>query len=253
MYQNLLQAYEQAASATDVSLPNPMELAELDTKWADEILTKNQADRVKLEVELKTYSNNMIKESIRVSSEALSKWILWTEASHIQMAHRDLGDFYRATGDYGTSLKHYTKSREFCTTSQHVLDMCMSILEVPISKRVSEKGFVDITLIQLLIEQRNYAHLTTYVFKADAALDAATAATNAAASNTSGAPVPTATAGSKKKSAERDNVQAKLDLATALSHLGQGNYEKAAHSFLKIGTAKDLGDWVGKVGDFLLS
>ena len=46
------------------------------------------------------------------------------------MAHRDLGDFFRAIGDYGTSLKHYTKSREFCTTSQHVLDMCMSILEV---------------------------------------------------------------------------------------------------------------------------
>jgi COP9 signalosome complex subunit 1 len=48
------------------------------------------------------------------------------------MAHRDLGDFFRAVGDYGTSLKHYTKSREFCTTSQHVLDMCMSILEVSV-------------------------------------------------------------------------------------------------------------------------
>ena len=46
------------------------------------------------------------------------------------MAHRDLGDFFRTVGDYGTSLKHYTKSREFCTTSQHVLDMCISILEV---------------------------------------------------------------------------------------------------------------------------
>jgi len=46
------------------------------------------------------------------------------------MAHRDLGDFYRATGDYSSALKHYTKSREFCTTSQHVLDMCMSVLEV---------------------------------------------------------------------------------------------------------------------------
>ncbi|KDR76053.1 hypothetical protein GALMADRAFT_139809 [Galerina marginata CBS 339.88] len=74
-------------------------------------MAKNQADRVKLKVELKMYSNNMIKESIR-------------------MAHHDLGDFYHATGDYGPSLKHYTKSRKFCTTSQHVLDMCMSILEV---------------------------------------------------------------------------------------------------------------------------
>ncbi|KDR76888.1 hypothetical protein GALMADRAFT_245996 [Galerina marginata CBS 339.88] len=209
LYQNLYQAYEQLSSNPDVSVPNMMDLAGLDTKWADEMMAKNQADRVKLEVELKTYSNNMIKESIR-------------------MAHRDLGDFYRATGDYGTSLKHYTKSREFCTTSQHVLDMCMSILE-------------------LLIEQRNYSHLTTYVFKADAALDAATAATAPPPASTTGAPTPTVTAGAKKKSAERDNVQAKLDLATALSHLGQGNYEKAAHSFLKIGPTKDLGEWAGKL------
>ncbi|KAF9531186.1 26S proteasome subunit RPN7-domain-containing protein [Crepidotus variabilis] len=210
MYQNLLQVYEQAASyAEGGSFPNPMELAELDTKWADEAIMKNQADRAKLEVELKTYSNNMIKESIR-------------------MAHRDLADFYRATGDYGTALKHYTKSREFCTTSQHVLEMCMSILE-------------------LLIEQRNYSHLTTYVFKAEAALDAtAAAASNAAANNSAGGAAVPATS-TKKKPSERESVQAKLDLATALSHLGQSNYEKAANAFLKIGSTKELGDWVGKL------
>jgi hypothetical protein len=61
-----LQAYEQLANSWGLPLPNMMDLAQLDTKWADEIITKNQADRVKLEVELKTYSNNMIKESIRV-------------------------------------------------------------------------------------------------------------------------------------------------------------------------------------------
>jgi len=205
----LLGAYEQLINNTDLKLPNMMELAELDVKWADETLVKNQVDRVKLEVELKTYTNNMIKESIR-------------------MAHRDLGYFFRAVGDYGTSLKHYTKSREFCTTSQHVLDMCMSILE-------------------LLIEHRNYAHINTYVFKADAALDAATAANTSGTAPTGGTPVLTAATATKKKSAERDNVQSKLDLATALSHLASTNYEKAAISFLKIGPPKDLGDWIGKL------
>ncbi|KAF8801237.1 PCI-domain-containing protein [Phlegmacium glaucopus] len=209
LYQNLLAAYEQLANNTELNLPNMMELAELDVKWADETIAKNQADRIKLEVELKTYSNNMIKESIR-------------------MAHRDLGDFFRAVGDYGTSLKHYTKSREFCTTSQHVLDMCMSILE-------------------LLIEHRNYAHLNTYVFKADAALDAATAANASATAPGGGTPVPTAVIAGKKKSVERDNVQSKLDLATALSYLSSASYEKAAISFLKIGPPKDLGDWIGKL------
>jgi len=107
---------------------------------------------------------------------------------------------------------------------------------------------------QLLIEQRNYSHLTTYVFKADAALDAATAAANAnATASAAGAPAVTsqgAIATQQKKkivSAEREGVQSKLDFATALSHLGQGNYERAAQHLLKLGPAKELGDWVGKV------
>lgn len=46
------------------------------------------------------------------------------------MAHRDLGEFYRSIGEYQTALKHYQKVRDVCTTSQHVLDMCLSVLEV---------------------------------------------------------------------------------------------------------------------------
>ena len=47
-----------------------------------------------------------------------------------QMAHRDLGEHHRATGDFASALKHLIKSREFCSTSQHVLEMCLSVLEV---------------------------------------------------------------------------------------------------------------------------
>ena len=46
------------------------------------------------------------------------------------MAHRDLGQFYLSVGDYTGALKHFTKIRESCTTSQHVVDMCIAILEV---------------------------------------------------------------------------------------------------------------------------
>ncbi|KAF9452084.1 PCI-domain-containing protein [Macrolepiota fuliginosa MF-IS2] len=221
LYQALMTEYEHLAENPVVKesyqLPNPLEIAQLDTKWVDEISAKNQSDKVKLEVELKTYTNNMIKESIR-------------------MAHRDLAEFYRSIGEYQQSLRHHTKSREFCATSQHVLDMCLSVLE-------------------LLIEQRNYSHLSTYVFKAEAALDAtaASAAGNGGASATapaSGAgPSTSGTGPNAKKRAptEKEIVQSKLDLASALSHLGQGNHEKAAQSFLRIGGARELGDWVGKL------
>ncbi|KAG6906595.1 hypothetical protein DXG01_012998 [Tephrocybe rancida] len=172
LYQNLLTAYEHASGSSDLSatLPNPLELAPLNMSWADDTSAKNHAERTKLEVELKTYSNNMIKESIRI-----------------------------------------------------------------------------------LLEQRNYTHLSTYVFKADAALEAAQNTANASnggnggAIGSSGVPTPSVTAGKKKGSVERLQVQSKLDLATALSHLGQSNYEKAAYSFLRVGPAKDLGDWVGTV------
>ena len=141
------------------------------------------------------------------------------------MAHRDLGDFYRAIGEQASSLKHYTKSREFCTTSHHVLEMCMSVLE-------------------LLMEQRSYSHIGTYVFKAEAALDSATNVRQPAGPQ---APAGAAQATREKRHAEREKVTSKLDVATAISHLGQGNYEKAAQSFLKVGPPKGLEDWFGKV------
>ncbi|GLB33369.1 putative 26S proteasome subunit RPN7 [Lyophyllum shimeji] len=211
LYQHVVSVYEQLAASPDlpVQLPSPMEIAPLDTKWADETLSRNQAEKTKLEVELKTYSNNMIKESIR-------------------MAHRDLGYYYRSVGEYSSSLKHFTKSREYCATSQHVLDMCLSVLEI-------------------LLEQRNYTHLSTYVFKADAALDATLNTSNGSSGAAGGSASAQAAAAKKKTSIERQQVQSKLDLATALSHLGQANYEKAAYSFLKVGPAKELGDWIGKV------
>ncbi|KAI0795680.1 26S proteasome subunit RPN7-domain-containing protein [Abortiporus biennis] len=215
IYTHLVNEYDKAQSlAQSLGSPIPahLDVAPLDSKWIEETLAKNQADKTKLEVELKTYSSNMIKESIR-------------------MAHRDLGDFYRATGDYSTALKHYTKSREFCTTSQHVLDMCLSVLE-------------------LLMEQRNYAHITTYVFKADAALEAAAggAARNAPSGPTATAQATAAATAAKEKfAADKEKVQTKLDIATAISHLGQGAYEKAANSFLKAGPVKGLEDWATQI------
>jgi COP9 signalosome complex subunit 1 len=84
--------------------------------------------------------------------------------------------------------------------------------------------------LQLLLEEQNYAHISTYVFKAEAALEAG------------------GSGGEKGKAApnpEKDKIQAKLDLAMALSLLGQSNYDHASWAFMKIG--KSLGDWSGKV------
>lgn len=201
LYRNVAGTYD--VTAANSQLPPAAEVAPLDQAWYDEWSSKNLSEKTRLEVELKTYTSNMIKESIR-------------------MTHRDLGRFYQSVGDYTAALKHFTKIRESCTTSQHVVDMCIAILE-------------------LLILQGNYSHISTYVFKADTALDAASNAASAAA-----APAAPG-AGPAKKSQERAKWQTKLDFASALSNLGQGNYEKAANLFLKLGSVKELGDWAGKL------
>ena len=48
------------------------------------------------------------------------------------MAHRDLGNFYRAVGDDSAALKNYVKARENCTPAhgQPMLDICISLIEV---------------------------------------------------------------------------------------------------------------------------
>ena len=110
----ILSAYKTTASQPGVELPSLEGLIPDHTPyltWIEETNERNSAERRKLEVELKTYTGNMIKESIR-------------------MAHRDLGTFYRATGGFDSALRHHTKSREFCTTTQNMLDMCLSVLEV---------------------------------------------------------------------------------------------------------------------------
>ena len=128
LVQAALSAYVSATALPEgQGLPPAGEVVDVDTAWIEEVTKKNVAERTKLEVELKTYTNNMIKESIRVR---ITPFVCDGLLTATQMAHRDLGEHHRATGDFASALKHLTRSREFCSTSQHVLDMCLSVLEV---------------------------------------------------------------------------------------------------------------------------
>jgi len=85
----------------------------MDLDWvaAKEREVKQQTDR--LEHELKTYKNNLIKESIRMGNE-------------------DLGKHYYMMGDLPNALKAYGRMREFCTTPKHVAEMTMKVLLISI-------------------------------------------------------------------------------------------------------------------------
>ena len=66
LYRNIFPAYERAHADAPDEIPEGSAVATMDQKWVDETNMRNQGERSKLEVELKTYSSNMIKESIRV-------------------------------------------------------------------------------------------------------------------------------------------------------------------------------------------
>ncbi|KDQ06293.1 hypothetical protein BOTBODRAFT_60691 [Botryobasidium botryosum FD-172 SS1] len=194
-----------SAVQTYNSLPSVSKPISVDTRWVDQTQANVANESERLEVELKSYLSNMIKESTR-------------------MGHRDLANHFAALGDYQSAILHYNKSREYSTTSRHILEQCLSVLE-------------------LVIEHQNYAHIATYVFKAEGALDIPSP-TAKKASLTQTLPPQTA-AQAAQASSDHAKVQAKLDFASALAHMTAGRYDKAAYQFSKLG--KGLSDWFGTV------
>ncbi|SNX87091.1 related to COP9 signalosome complex subunit 1 [Melanopsichium pennsylvanicum] len=216
-----------------------------DSSWIQSTQARNNAERQKLELEMRNYQNNLIKESIR-------------------MAHRDLGDHFWDTGDYNEALKSYTKTRDYCSTTDHVIEMCLNVIEVS-------------------LRLENWSNVQTFVSKAEGVLEgyvpsgsgaggrklsslgASGIAPPTKGANTAGgdaigalfraggsAAVPTgptssssnAQAGgsgeSASQAAARKVVQetgAKLRAANAIACLGQGRYEAAAKLLLSIDPA----------------
>ena len=104
-----------------------------DAEWIQATQQRNNAEREKLELEMRNYQNNLIKESIR-------------------MAHRDLGDHFWDTGEYHEALKSYTKTRDYCSTTDHVIEMCMNV-------------------IQVSLRLENWTNVQTFVSKAEGVLE----------------------------------------------------------------------------------
>ncbi|KAF2656711.1 PCI-domain-containing protein [Lophiostoma macrostomum CBS 122681] len=91
-------------------------LATPDLGWADKKNREVKEEQDKLEHELKSYKNNLIKESIRMGNE-------------------DLGHFYYATGNYVEAHKAYYRMREHCTSSKHLADMTLRMVYVNIAQK----------------------------------------------------------------------------------------------------------------------
>ncbi|KNG47462.1 cop9 signalosome subunit 1 [Stemphylium lycopersici] len=88
----------------------------MDTAWVEKKTREVREEHDRLEHELKSYKNNLIKESIRMGNE-------------------DLGHFYYDTGDFSNAHKAYMKMREHCTSPKHLADMNLRLVYVSIAQK----------------------------------------------------------------------------------------------------------------------
>ncbi|CAA6673633.1 unnamed protein product [Spirodela intermedia] len=102
---------------------------EMDQAWVDTVDRRAELRKEKLENELNGYRTNLIKESIR-------------------MGYNDFGDFYYAHGNLGEAFKNYVRTRDYCTTSKHIIQMCLNVILVS-------------------IELGQFMHVSNYVSKAE--------------------------------------------------------------------------------------
>jgi len=112
-----------------------------DQSWIDSVDKKSQQQLERLELELNNHKTNLQKEAIR-------------------QGHMDLGDFHYSRGDLNSALKCYVRTRDYCTTTSHILSMCLAVIKVA-------------------IEMSNYSHVANYVTKAEQTPDLSDASIHA--------------------------------------------------------------------------
>ncbi|MCJ1380383.1 hypothetical protein MMC17_003486 [Xylographa soralifera] len=106
--------YEAMVSALREIVPEDPR-ATLDIAWVDRTTKEVKMETDRLELELKGYKNNLIKESIRMGCE-------------------DLGRHYHLIGDLSNAIKAYSKERESVQTPAHVAIMNMHLMHVSIDQ-----------------------------------------------------------------------------------------------------------------------
>ena len=101
----------------------------IDNAW----ITQAEKDAIqlkeKLDADLNAAKTSLVKDEIR-------------------SCHTQLGDLYYNRNDLNSAFKCYVRTRDYCSTSQHILDMCLNV-------------------IRTALEQRNFSHVVNYVSKAD--------------------------------------------------------------------------------------
>lgn len=132
-YKEIISRLQDAISQSEGNGMAPGQVPEIDSHWV-EMTDKKAAMRFdRLDLDLKTYRNNSIKESIR-------------------RGHDDLGDHFLDCGNFVDALKCYSRARDYCICAAHIVNMCLNVINVSIFSR-------------------NWVHVQTYIAKVESVPD----------------------------------------------------------------------------------
>uniref|UniRef100_A0A1A9ZDX0 PCI domain-containing protein n=1 Tax=Glossina pallidipes TaxID=7398 RepID=A0A1A9ZDX0_GLOPL len=120
-------------AAQPVAAAQAQDLPVFDQNWVETKSKKAALKLEKLDSDLKNYKSNSIKESIR-------------------RGHDDLGDHYLSCGDLSNALKCYSRARDYCTSGNYVVNMCLNVIKVS-------------------VYLQNWSHVLSYVSKAESTPD----------------------------------------------------------------------------------
>lgn len=121
-------------------------LAQTDMDWVENTTRRARSDTEKLEHELKTYKNNLIKESIRMGQE-------------------DLGSQYLRMGLLNDAFKAFSKMREYCTSQRQIAQMTFKLMYVAVFQRnwvIVASYQPKIAVLQLAPEEKTKFEPITY-------------------------------------------------------------------------------------------
>ncbi|KAJ1565529.1 cop9 signalosome complex subunit, partial [Nowakowskiella sp. JEL0078] len=104
-----------------------------DSVWLDNTAKSIREKSEKLEQDLKLHRTNTMKENCRITCV-------------------ELGNHYYECGDLSKSLKYYTQSRDFSSSSKHLVEMCLNVIKVS-------------------IELGNFTHAQSFIVKAESITD----------------------------------------------------------------------------------
>ncbi|XP_066921447.1 COP9 signalosome complex subunit 1-like isoform X2 [Clytia hemisphaerica] len=132
-YKEIITKLQEAVTQNEGSNLPPGQAPEIDLHWVETTDKKASMRFDRLDLDLKTYRNNSIKESIR-------------------RGHDDLGDHFLDCGHFSDALKCYSRARDYCICAAHIVNMCINVINVSIFSR-------------------NWIHVQTYINKVESVPD----------------------------------------------------------------------------------